>query len=745
MATQPSAGDQLRIEETVYAIAEHPAAPGLPYGQEGRQAVVYQLVAGSECRALKVFKPRYRLPALVYLGEQLQQYATLPGLSVCRRTVLTPQRHAQVLLEHPDMIYAVLMPWIEGPTWLQVLVEKRELSPEQSLALARSLAHVLATMEQRGLAHCDLSGPNLLLPELVGSKGVALVDVEQMYSPEFRRPSAVPGGSPGYAHRMAPDGLWAEEADRFAGAVLLAEMLGWCDARVRQGAWGENYFEPREMQRDNERFRTLLDVLGKRWGEGLANLLERAWRSDTLSECATLGEWLLLLPASVPQPVARPVPEPQAAPIETKAPQPDPLGALLEAAHNLEAQGKLDEALDVYHRAQALAQDQPSLKAQLALVEQTIAALEQKRRATERSDLGTSTAQLFKTGWEAYQRQEWGKAKELLGEVVRREPGYGQDGVSASSVLGQIDRQLWLQRSRGWLAVLALLLLAALVWGAASIVRQAQEQARVRATATAVAGATGTARSRATGTTVAAATGTASAAKTATAAAQGTATAQAWMTATAFAAATSTAAAQATGTAVALATETAAAEATRTAAMRLTSTAVAAGTATVHSAGTATAQALAKLPTRTPTPVPRVPQLSTPAKDATFTGYVDMDFSWKAVGQPLAADEYYALIITFQHSDGHRYPYLQAKTKDTRWQGKLERFLYDGNVLASRSPAWQHGWYVVVMKNPAMNDKGQITGTEVSGRSEERFFTWKIEGAAPGGEPGPAPTRTPKI
>jgi hypothetical protein len=37
MSFQPRVGDQLRIDETTYRIAEHPSAPGPPYGQEGRR------------------------------------------------------------------------------------------------------------------------------------------------------------------------------------------------------------------------------------------------------------------------------------------------------------------------------------------------------------------------------------------------------------------------------------------------------------------------------------------------------------------------------------------------------------------------------------------------------------------------------------------------------------------------------------------------------------------------------------
>ena len=40
MAFQPAVGQALTIDDTTYRIAEHPAAPGIPYGQEGRQAIV---------------------------------------------------------------------------------------------------------------------------------------------------------------------------------------------------------------------------------------------------------------------------------------------------------------------------------------------------------------------------------------------------------------------------------------------------------------------------------------------------------------------------------------------------------------------------------------------------------------------------------------------------------------------------------------------------------------------------------
>lgn len=203
----------------------------------------------------------------------------------------------------PDLTYAVLMPWIKGPTWMEVLLDKRELTSGQCLSLSRCLLETLVAMEEIGVAHCDLSGPNVLLPVLDASfacgqspAAVALVDVEQMYGPGLETPRALPEGSPGYAHYTSQNGLWCANADRFAGAVLIAEMLCMCDERAREAMWGETFFDPKEMQQDTERYQLLSSVLSKWWGKDVEETFERAWQSDTLSACPTFGEWLVRLP-----------------------------------------------------------------------------------------------------------------------------------------------------------------------------------------------------------------------------------------------------------------------------------------------------------------------------------------------------------------------------------------------------------------------------------------------------------------
>jgi WD40 repeat protein len=390
MSFRPNVHDELIIDGVAYRIAEHPAAPGFPYGQEGRAGIVYclQNPATASKAALKVFRARFRTPALVSQAEKLAAFADLPGLTVCRRTVLTPQRNANLLRREPDLTYAVLMPWIEGPTWTEVMLEKRPLTPQQALDLARAFADLLSRMEQNGLAHCDLSGPNVLLPMLAGQtadrrpqtayrppSAVELVDVEGLYAPGLPRPEALPSGSSGYAHRTAREGLWGPTADRFAGAVLLAEMLGWCDPQVVQAAWGESYFDPQEMQQDTPRYRTLMAALERRWGSNVARLFERAWRSDSLLDCPTFGEWLVALPE---QPVG-PTFSPSASALQSTEGQPSVspqeitlaiIRELMQAARRLEEQNELKSALEVYRQAQILAPPESGLRAELNAIVQ---------------------------------------------------------------------------------------------------------------------------------------------------------------------------------------------------------------------------------------------------------------------------------------------------------------------------------------------------------------------------------------
>jgi len=555
MSFRPNAHDTLTIGDTTYVIAEHPAAPGMPYGQEGRAGVVYRLLlplpeTEDGGVALKVLRPRFRTPSLVSQAEKLETYTALPGLQVCRRTVLTRVHNADLLQQHPDLIYAVLMPWIAGPTWLEVLLDKRPLTLEQALSIARAFAEILESMELCGVAHCDLSGPNVLLPALADhgpqtadsspSSAVALVDVEGLYAPGLLRPEALPSGSSGYAHRTAHEGLWGPTADRYAGAILLAEMLGWGDKNVRKVAWSETYFDPDEMPGRAsagtprpERYQILLAALGRHYGENVASLFERAWHSETLADCPTFGEWLVALPEKMadrelqitedqpqtgePSELLVTLPEKttdhelQATDNQPRTIEPSSavdeepsedttaatICALMQAARTLEEENNLIGALENYRKAQSLAATEQGILTELNIIVQD---LEQRARevssprAAEHAE--PSSSHLFE------------------------EEGPNVGAVSTLTVEPELrgEAKSHPRRKQGWIWALGLIsiLLVAIVFAVQNS-HQADLQATVviqtQTQATAIAQTTAIAQDRA----------------TATAAAWATATAQAWL------------------------------------------------------------------------------------------------------------------------------------------------------------------------------------------------------------------------
>ncbi len=298
----PTLETRLIIADQEYTFSPHPVVPTLVWGQEGRHAIVYRLQSNGDAYALKVFRPAFRHPGLRDAAEALWSYHELPGMRVCKQSVIMHETHPDLVARHEDLEFAMLMPWIDGDTWFDFLHNCKSVTFDQSRALAESIAWALYALELNHLAHCDLSSGNVIVdPKL---DRVHLVDVEDLYSPWLTPPPMLPAGSFGYQHRdVALSGQWGPLGDRFAGAVLLSEMLGWGHPEVRQSAWGESYFAPDELQRDGPRFRALLEVL-EIYHPGFAESFAQAWLSDSLEGCPPLKTWYDLLDALPRDPVA---------------------------------------------------------------------------------------------------------------------------------------------------------------------------------------------------------------------------------------------------------------------------------------------------------------------------------------------------------------------------------------------------------------------------------------------------------
>jgi hypothetical protein len=104
-------------------------------------------------------------------------------------------------------------------------------------------------------------------------------------------PENVPRGTPGYMHASAIDGMWHPYADRFAGALLLCEMIGWSSAEFQAASYGDSFFAPTEMQTECDRYHVMCRTLRQLGGEQLVAVFQRCWSSKTLDQAPAFWEW----------------------------------------------------------------------------------------------------------------------------------------------------------------------------------------------------------------------------------------------------------------------------------------------------------------------------------------------------------------------------------------------------------------------------------------------------------------------
>lgn len=320
----PRVNETLTIGNETYYFTAHPAAKDMPYGQTGRKATVFQLQGrDGKKRALKVFMQKYRLEENLFKASELLKYAAFPGLSTCERFVISNRQFPSLIKQNRDLNYSVLMPWIEGQTWQDIVLNKTKLDRDFCLETALELNRVLATMEVSQIAHCDLSGPNIILRPSgftdFKEDPLSLIDLEEMYAPDLTKPTVLPAGSAGYAHSTSSNGLWSQYADRFAGSILLANMLAWSDSSVIEASYGENYFSPDEMHTNCTRYQKLSDSLEKTWGKATSELFSTAWYSEELKDCPSFVDWAGEFDLEIEE-IKLPDPQPLAA----TPPQPEP-------------------------------------------------------------------------------------------------------------------------------------------------------------------------------------------------------------------------------------------------------------------------------------------------------------------------------------------------------------------------------------------------------------------------------------
>ncbi|HEX6817107.1 MAG TPA: hypothetical protein VF120_01935 [Ktedonobacterales bacterium] len=303
-AFRPHPGMTLQIGPARYIFLPHPLFPNDMEEvslMEGGEAFVYQLqdIRTAAYWALKVSKPSTRGEHIARTVTALAPYSQLPGLALGNRLCLDRARFPELIAQFPDLEYSVLMPWLAGRTWAGFLADRaasEAYSEPHALALTRATAQVLWNLEAHHLAHTDIAGSNVVLsPE---GAHVELLDVENLYMPQTPTPRYTSHGTPGYQHpHLGSQGNWRPDGDRFAGAILLTEMLVWADPLVRrytpEGA--ESLFQPHELQTLHlPRWQAARDALWAMCPAALT-LFDQAWASNDLSECPELSSWAMAL------------------------------------------------------------------------------------------------------------------------------------------------------------------------------------------------------------------------------------------------------------------------------------------------------------------------------------------------------------------------------------------------------------------------------------------------------------------
>ena len=274
MLFRPNPGDTITINQKTLGFCVDPGVPDLISIRTGQRSIVYKLQdPEGSYHALKVFTLAYRNPLIVQQAEAIAQYADIPGLSACRRTVITPLGYPEIVITYPELRYAILMPWLEGETWENIKNERQIVGIEETGNAAAAFIDVMLELEKHGLAHCNLNPDNVLFSFTDDGEAIVhLVGLENLFAPGIVEPEPIIIDVPAYSHPSSNRPVWGPEADRYAGALLVAEIL---NLGMPAGSLDSDTLE----SADGLLFDPIADILAIQWGEDICGLYQQALES----------------------------------------------------------------------------------------------------------------------------------------------------------------------------------------------------------------------------------------------------------------------------------------------------------------------------------------------------------------------------------------------------------------------------------------------------------------------------------
>lgn len=295
MSFEPKPGMSIKLNgESIEFVSLEASGPAsvFVYAEAGREGNVYKVLKNRKQYALKVFYPEYQDKRLIKNTERISQFKALRGFRVAERTVIDRKSFPDIVDEFPELNYSVLMPWIQGTIWGNLMISERPLPQGKYFQIAKILLEIIYTLEDQGLAHCDLSNNNFIIDPTLSS--IELIDIEDMYAPDMPRPIPdISYGTIGYRTKwIAENGLWGPKSDRFASAILCSEIITWHNKEIRDNKAGDtSFFDEVEIGEASERYRIMKSYLGK-LDSDLPVLFEKAWFSKNSDHCPPVTDWM---------------------------------------------------------------------------------------------------------------------------------------------------------------------------------------------------------------------------------------------------------------------------------------------------------------------------------------------------------------------------------------------------------------------------------------------------------------------
>jgi serine/threonine protein kinase len=230
--------------------------------ESGGRAVIYQIrnTTHNTIHALKVFKDGFRES---YNSRNFTFFQTaltdIPGFEwVPQRLLINPNDDKALLDQHPYLENAIVMPWFALPKLDEIrgFIKKKQLTniSSKSKQFASLFAYALAELENRGIAHGDIATSNVFFDW--DNDRLVIIDIEDMFHKSLVRPSHLEnavGGTPNYRFSTQFTS-WQPSADRFAGAIMISEILTLADDKCIQASASETYFDAD-------------DIANREWGD----------------------------------------------------------------------------------------------------------------------------------------------------------------------------------------------------------------------------------------------------------------------------------------------------------------------------------------------------------------------------------------------------------------------------------------------------------------------------------------------